>query len=188
MNCLTPDGLAVATSPTEVDVGFQGQIRDEVNGLYQMGYRSLSATSGQWLSMDPIGLHGGINLVTFANNQPNDLSDPRGLTPKCPSGYYPIKFNYIQYKGSWGFGSCHVSIEHGGYCPMKTEEETYELTIREFRQKCRPCDDGNLKRPLVEVSNQEAHYFCVPLGANGIIVSINPCKVDIGKLYERAKD
>ena len=30
MTCMTPDGTPFATSPTEVDVGFQGQICDEV--------------------------------------------------------------------------------------------------------------------------------------------------------------
>lgn len=81
MNCMTPDGLAVATSPTEVDVGFQGQIRDETNDLYQMGYRYYSPALGRWLSRDPIGIKGGGNLYEMTKNNPADISDNLGLEP-----------------------------------------------------------------------------------------------------------
>ena len=48
MTCMTPDGTPVAESPTGLDVGFQGQIRDEGNGLYQMGFRWYNPTIGRW--------------------------------------------------------------------------------------------------------------------------------------------
>jgi len=79
MTCMTPDGTTVAISPTEVDVGFQGQIRNVINGLYQMGYRWHNPTLGRWLNRDPIRLHGGINLTIFCNNAPQINSDPTGL-------------------------------------------------------------------------------------------------------------
>ena len=53
---MLPDGTPVAISPTGVDVGFQGQVRDEVTGLSQMGYRWYNPVLGRWLSRDPIGL------------------------------------------------------------------------------------------------------------------------------------
>jgi RHS repeat-associated protein len=79
MTCMTPDGTPVAESPTEVDVGFQGQVRDQVTGLYQMGFRWLNPNLGRWISRDPIGLAGGKNHLTFADNNPAALSDPSGL-------------------------------------------------------------------------------------------------------------
>ncbi len=79
MTCMTPDGTPVAESPTEVDVGFQGQIRDEFTGLYQMGYRWHNPMLGRWLSRDPIGILGGENVVAFVHNRPTNLSDSRGL-------------------------------------------------------------------------------------------------------------
>ena len=81
MTCMTPDGTPVAECPTGVDVGFQGQVRDEVAGLYQMGYRWYNPVLGRWLSRDPIGLVGGFNCFDFAHNKPTEWSDPLGLDP-----------------------------------------------------------------------------------------------------------
>ncbi len=79
MTCMTPDGTPVAESPTSVDVGFQGQIRDAVSGLYQMGFRWHSPILGRWLSRDPIGLEGGGNLTAFVQNAPQIRADSMGL-------------------------------------------------------------------------------------------------------------
>lgn len=79
MTCMLPDASPVEVSPTEVDVGFQGQIRDEVTGLYQMGFRFYNPSLGRWLSRDPIGLSGGINSDQFVLNRPTQCSDAIGL-------------------------------------------------------------------------------------------------------------
>jgi RHS repeat-associated protein len=79
MTCMAPDGTPVAASPTGVDVGFQGQIRDDVTGLYQMGYRWYNPVLGRWISRDPIGMAAGQNLVRFVNNRPQDRIDSFGL-------------------------------------------------------------------------------------------------------------
>jgi RHS repeat-associated protein len=87
MTCMTPDGTPVAESPTRVDVGFQGQIRDEANGLYQMGYRWYNPALGRWLSRDPIELVAGPNVVVFVGNAPVVFSDPDGLEFYISSDY-----------------------------------------------------------------------------------------------------
>ncbi len=79
MTCMTPGGTPVAESPTGLDVGFQGQIRDEVTGLYQMGYRWYNPVLGRWQSRDPIGLSGGVNDVCFCANNPFSMFDIVGL-------------------------------------------------------------------------------------------------------------
>jgi len=82
MNCMTPDGTLIVSSAVQVDVGFQNQIRDQVNGLYQMGFRWYNAEIGRWLSADPLGLRGGINLQSFTCNMPTERSDWNGLAPE----------------------------------------------------------------------------------------------------------
>jgi RHS repeat-associated protein len=79
MNCMTPDGTPIASIATQVDVGFQGQIREKITGLYQMGFRWYNPSLGRWLSQDPIGLSGGTNLACYSNNAAPNTSDPLGL-------------------------------------------------------------------------------------------------------------
>jgi RHS repeat-associated protein len=79
MTCMTPDGTPVAESPTGLDVGFQGQIRDEGNGLYQMGCRWYNPTIGRWCSSDPAGVASGPNEYAFTENCPVNSEDTTGL-------------------------------------------------------------------------------------------------------------
>jgi RHS repeat-associated protein len=79
MNYMSPDGTPTASSATQVDVGFQGQIRDKITSLYQMGFRWYNPSLGRWLSQDPIGLSGGTNLACYSNNASPNTADPMGL-------------------------------------------------------------------------------------------------------------
>jgi RHS repeat-associated protein len=67
---MLPDGTPVATSPTGLKVGFHGQLMDQLTGMYQMGYRWYSPVLGRWVSRDPIGLKGGLNLYGAYSNNP----------------------------------------------------------------------------------------------------------------------
>ena len=89
MTCMAPDGTPVAESPTGLDVGFQGQIRDEVTGLNQMGYRWYNPVLGRWLSRDPIGNKGGVNQQSFVNNSPINSVDEYGLQGEADSQVEP---------------------------------------------------------------------------------------------------
>ena len=82
MTCMAPDGTPVAESPTGLDVGFQGQLRDDVTGLYQMGGRWYFPVMGRWLQADFIGLNGGVNLYAFVLNRPTVLTDFWGNDPE----------------------------------------------------------------------------------------------------------
>ena len=85
MTCMTPDGLPTATSPTGVDVGSQGQIREKITGLYQMGFRWHNPIIGRWTSRDKVGLYDGVNVSAFVRNSPMDRSDFIGLS-SCKEG------------------------------------------------------------------------------------------------------
>jgi RHS repeat-associated protein len=102
MTCMTPDGTQVTESPTGVDVGFQGQIRDDMTGLYQMGYRWYNPVLGRWISCDPIGLIGGLNFSTFADNTPTIKSDVSGLT--CLSN--------LEFLITWALGMGNPSVNY----------------------------------------------------------------------------
>ena len=54
---------------------------DAETGLYYYGYRYYSAEMGRWLSRDPRGEAGSLNLYLFVYNNPLYFVDPFGLNP-----------------------------------------------------------------------------------------------------------
>lgn len=44
-----------------------------------MGHRHFDSSTGRFLSRDPIGFDGGLNLYSYSSNSPVDLVDPEGL-------------------------------------------------------------------------------------------------------------
>ncbi|EBV7174679.1 hypothetical protein ZU61_04655, partial [Salmonella enterica subsp. enterica serovar Thompson] len=69
------------TRPVQQNLRFQGQYLDRETGLHYNLYRFYDPDIGKFISGDPIGLAGGINLYQYA---PNPLSyiDPLGLCKK----------------------------------------------------------------------------------------------------------
>ena len=58
---------------------FSTKYQDDESGLLYYGYRYYNASTGRWLSRDPIGEDGGVNLCDFVANDPINKSDPLGL-------------------------------------------------------------------------------------------------------------
>lgn len=61
---------------------FTGREWDPEVGLYYYRARYYSALAGRFLSEDPIGLHGGLNLYRYVDDTPPNLRDPQGLWPR----------------------------------------------------------------------------------------------------------
>jgi RHS repeat-associated protein len=66
---------------------FQGQQFDEETGLHYNRFRYYDPAIGRFISEDPIGLMGGVNLVVFAPNSAGWI-DVFGLA-RCPLSSYP---------------------------------------------------------------------------------------------------
>jgi RHS repeat-associated protein len=58
---------------------FMGQYYDEESGLHYNYHRYYDPKLGRYLTPDPIGLAGGINLFAYAGNDPVNATDPFGL-------------------------------------------------------------------------------------------------------------
>ena len=62
---------------TDPDFGFTGHLKCPFTGLTLSPYRVLGYAN--WLSRDPIGEAGGINLYSYVANNPTNWIDPLGL-------------------------------------------------------------------------------------------------------------
>lgn len=60
---------------------YTGRELDSDSGLYYHRMRWYDSKQGRFLSQDPIGLAGGINLYVYVGNTPINLLDPFGLDP-----------------------------------------------------------------------------------------------------------
>ncbi len=58
---------------------FQGREYSWATGLYNFRARWYAPELGRWLSPDPIGIEGGLNLYEFCHNDPVNFRDPSGL-------------------------------------------------------------------------------------------------------------
>ena len=59
--------------------GYTGHVYHKQSGLWLATYRAYSSTMGRWISRDPIGERGGINLYGYVGNAPVLVTDPLGL-------------------------------------------------------------------------------------------------------------
>jgi RHS repeat-associated protein len=71
---------------------FSTKYYDAEVDLYYYGYRYYSPTLGRWMTRDPIGERGGLNLYGFVGNNPINRVDPDGrLSPPIPIIIVPAK-------------------------------------------------------------------------------------------------
>lgn len=59
--------------------GYAGMFRHEPTGLNLTLYRAYNPQTGRWLSRDPIGENGGLNVYGYVGNDPVGYIDPLGL-------------------------------------------------------------------------------------------------------------
>ncbi len=75
--------------------GFSTKYLDEETGLYYYGYRFYHPELGLWVSRDPIGERGGINLYGFVANNSINAVDVSGLRV------------YVGTEGNWTYSATY---------------------------------------------------------------------------------
>ncbi|HEY5706538.1 MAG TPA: RHS repeat-associated core domain-containing protein [Terrimicrobiaceae bacterium] len=77
---------------TESDFGFTGHLKCPFTGLTLAPYRVLGYAN--WLSRDPLGETGGVNLYSYVRNNPVNFVDPLGLM--CKEEWEALRDEYIR--------------------------------------------------------------------------------------------
>jgi RHS repeat-associated protein len=76
------DSFGLATVEVETvknNLRFPGQYFDQETGLHYNWHRFYDPETGRYVSADPIGLEGGMNLYSYVGGDPVNWIDPEGL-------------------------------------------------------------------------------------------------------------
>ncbi len=82
---------------------FSSKYLDDETGFYFYGYRYYAPALGRWVSRDPIGIKGGLNLYDFVGNDAVANVDSLGLLSVCCS---PVRDE--PWPAKW-FRHCHTA-------------------------------------------------------------------------------
>ena len=88
---------AVGTHADDNPFRFSTKPVDDETGLVYYGYRYYTPALGRWISRDPIGEEGGLNLNGFVFNSPQDYVDPFGQSA------FQLAYNIVEkWEGNCG--------------------------------------------------------------------------------------
>jgi RHS repeat-associated protein len=71
-------GVTLSQTGTAPTFAYAGMFSHQASGLYLTQYRAYDPYSGRWLSRDPAGEDGGIDLYDYAGSNPQLRFDPTG--------------------------------------------------------------------------------------------------------------
>ncbi|MBU1087274.1 MAG: RHS repeat-associated core domain-containing protein [Candidatus Omnitrophica bacterium] len=111
------------------EILYTGRWLDEETGLYYYRARWYDADSGRFISRDPIGTAGGINLYGYVGNGVVNKLDPRGMSPW---DYVPIVRNvrakFITPKGGHVSDYAKFAVTKESCCDDALEAEARCMT------------------------------------------------------------
>ena len=134
-------------------VRFSSKYTDEETGLVYYGYRYYAPEQGRWLSRDPIGEKGGINLNAVANNNLVDRVDALGLELEKVTGFFKLDDLNIQ--------KMEYSFEFTAACGRGGSVEVSGPNKREFNRV------GAEGRDIPDSSGFGLSFELGPLSAGG---------------------
>ncbi|MDD4020101.1 MAG: hypothetical protein PHV28_19410, partial [Kiritimatiellae bacterium] len=154
---------------------FQGREYSFATGLYNFRARWYDPRLGRWLSNDPIGISGGLNLYEFCGNDPVNWRDPDGLRVEIHSRWVKglegiASHTYITVTDSKGQVNTWGSYKDNGCNTAKHDDPSDVGTLRTSTVTVPPPpgmtqDEWDVVvnlEGLIRVHNQKQKYW--PLG------------------------
>ncbi|MBU4448453.1 MAG: hypothetical protein KKD99_07695, partial [Proteobacteria bacterium] len=120
--------LAAPGSPSQ-PMQFSTKPYDPETGLSYYGFRFYSPHMARWLTRDPIGEYGGINLYEFIGNNPVNFADPLGLWMVGITGSQSVEVGHTFYDPPYAYGIGETGSANIGFSFGKGRE----LGLESFR-------------------------------------------------------
>jgi len=141
---------------------FPGQYYDNETGLHYNYFRYYDPATGRYLTPDPIGLVGGINLWIYANGNPINAIDPWGLqTTVMPGG------------ATGPFPAGHPVFQSGTY--------ENQLIANDLTKLIGLMDPRPLARDIADLFGSEDEPYCEAKGSGDPPIIYDPN--DLGPLF-----
>lgn len=106
----------IAVGPGVPERGYTGHLHHEVSGLILTAFRAYDPILGRWISEDPIGESGGLNLYGYVGNQAAGSTDPLGLEAPM-RGDHALGLSWMQRAMAGAAGAGRYLGGKGGPCP-----------------------------------------------------------------------
>ena len=127
------NGEPLARSAIGNRILWQGREYSWTTGLYYFRNRWYDPTVGRWISKDPIGNEGGINLYEFCESSPLNFLDGFGEDVYVPDNSKHGKSHVVRYHGSQNVGRYNKDgsgILHKGKMPPKNPKSEYPKFLK----------------------------------------------------------
>lgn len=131
---------------------FSTKYTDDETGLLYYGYRYYSPVMGRWLSRDPLGEDGGVNLYGFVGNDPINNVDLLGLfvVDQEMISQYPFVKRWIKRAKEIFLNDERMIIFAMVSAPILVEGSIWSQTHERFDYVYSSNDIKNFKREIVE--------------------------------------
>ena len=146
-----------ATSAAVGGPAFTGREWDTETGLYYYRARYYDPGNGRFVSADPIGFRGGVNLYVYADDSPTTRVDPLGLAATKEPSYYYV----CCWRGRMSICGGDLTLKDS--CLRKCALDHEAMHLEDFRSKEDWCkckkDKTPVEQPTTDVYASECRAW-----------------------------